>query len=109
MSMAGERPSPECFLVRGSEHVAGVLMRRSLPAALSRGDDERRVGEVPSDRFVVVPEATPVIEVLSHMREQGASVALVTGQGAGGRVDDVRGVVTKERIADEMLRIKELL
>jgi CIC family chloride channel protein len=108
MTMAGEQPAPECFLVRGSEHIAGVLRRQSLPIALSRGDDERRVGEVPSDRFVVVPESTPVIEVLAHMRGQGASVALVTGQGAGGRIDDVRGVVTKERIADEMLRIKEL-
>ena len=86
MSMAGEQPTPECFLVRGSEHVAGVLMRRSLPGALSGGDDKRRVGEVPSDRFVVVSETAPVIEVLAHMRGQGANVALVTGQGAGDRI-----------------------
>lgn len=108
MPMVREQPIPVCFLVHGSERVAGVLMRQSLLDALSCRDDKRRVGEVSSNRFVVVPEAAPVIEVLSQMRGQGASVALVMESGARGRIDDVRGVVTKEHIADEMLRIKEL-
>ena len=108
MPMVREQPGLVCFLVHGSEPVAGVLMRQSLLNALSFGGDKRRVGEVLSNRFAVVPETATVIEVLSRMREQGAGVALVMGPGARGRIDDVRGVVTKEHIADEMLRIKEL-
>ena len=106
--MLREQPVPAYFLVQGSEAVAGVLMHQSLVNALSFGSNKRRVDEIATHRFIVVPETTPVIEVLSQMCRQDADVALVTGAEARGRVDEVRGVVTKERIADEMLRLKEL-
>jgi CIC family chloride channel protein len=99
---AATRPEVSCFLVEGPEGILGFLTRDQ--ALQPPAGDERAVKAIDlADRmFITVGEAEPLLDVLSRLRAEGASVAMVTD----GSV--VRGLIGKQQIADAVIAGVEL-
>ncbi len=59
-------------------------------------------------RFVTVCEDTPLLDVMTRMRAAGASVAVVTNGTGKTSAAGVRGLITKQQIANAVIDGMEL-
>ena len=88
------------IVVRGML-VGAVDGDRSAQTLAMHGNGEH-VGEIKIQNYAVVTERTTVFELLSKMRSKPVDLFLVgTGEDAFA-VKEIKGVVSKERIADTM-------
>jgi CIC family chloride channel protein len=96
------------FLIEDSGRVVEVISRETALEAMQRGEQEIILSEVGRKDYINVPETARLLDVMSQLRSTGAEIALVVGDLESDRLDDVRGYITKERIADVMAESKEL-
>ena len=57
------------------------------------------LGNLAVDKFITIPEKTPLFEIVRRMRAQGANAAIVVSKEPL-TSENILGVITKERIAD---------
>ena len=80
--------------------VAGVLhIDAPLARAIEQGGADMPLGDLATDRFVVVASGDVVFDVISNMERRRATVAVVLDPGAAGGQDQVLGVITQDTIA----------
>jgi len=103
------------FLVVDGEEVVGVLTHRAAMAALAEPERKLTMGVLAGGDFIEVPEDVTMFEVMTRLRLNRASVALVTRKGAKGEpapetaaAADVVGIIGKDRIADTLVEAIEL-
>ncbi len=100
-------------LVVDGGRVTGVLTPGAAMSALAGPDRTLTVGALTGTDFTVLPEDVTLFEVMTRLRVNHASVALVIRRGrpvdpASTAVEDVAGIITKERIADTLAETIEL-
>ena len=91
-------------VVTQAGQIRGVLR---VNMALRRGlaEDERGItlGDLASRDFTIVRENTMAFDVIRRLWGKQAIMAVVVGDGVGApRAEDVRGVITKEHVADSV-------
>jgi CIC family chloride channel protein len=90
----------EYLLVENQGIVVGAIKHDSALQFLARNGAAAPILEVANERFVVVTENTALFDVVTKMHAQNASLFLVASGPAPVSVQDVKGVLSKERIAD---------
>ena len=85
-------------------HISGVLrINMALRRGLTDSEREMTLGELASPHFVIVREASIAFEVIRRIWAKGALMAVVVRDGpAVPRGADIRGVITKEHVADSV-------
>ena len=105
---ASERPEVSCFLVEGPEGLVGFLTRDAALQPCGQPGKPVTLADLADRSFVTVGEDMPLFDVMTRLRATGASVALVTDgtdkvSGVG-----VRGLITKQQIANVVIDGMEL-
>ncbi|HEV2098055.1 MAG TPA: hypothetical protein VGR45_03915 [Stellaceae bacterium] len=60
------------------------------------------MGDVANRNFVIAREDDIVFNIIRRMWRRGAFMAVVVGKGGIPRAGDVRGVISKEHVADSV-------
>jgi chloride channel protein, CIC family len=97
------------FLVKDSSGVIGIVTKEALATeTLHSFLDTLTMGQIAHHAYVTVDEDMKLFDVIARMRTEGASVALVLS----GQRDDlsmrVKGIISKDKIADSLTESTEL-
>lgn len=92
----------EYLLVEDHGRVVGVVKKDSALDILTRNGAAAAVREVANENFEVVAENTTLFDLISTMRANHVTLFLVASQPTPVLVGNVKGVISKERIADIM-------
>jgi CIC family chloride channel protein len=90
-------------VVRDGRRIVGVLrVNTSLRHGLEGADTGVTLGDVASPNFTVVGEDKIVFDVIGRIWRRNAVMAVVVSGHGVPRPDNVRGVITKEHVADSV-------
>jgi predicted transcriptional regulator len=92
----------EYFLVEDQGKVIGVVKKDSALDVFVRIGAAAAIREVAKVNFEVVAEHTTLFDIISKMHSNHVSLFLVASGPAPVSVREVKGVISKERIADTM-------
>lgn len=100
--------SPRHFIAESEEAVLGVMGRdKALEAAKDQGTI--RLAGIAGKDFVTVLEDAPLLDVIHRIRNEGASAAVVeAADKTPACVNDVKGIIAKEQVADAALEALDL-
>jgi CIC family chloride channel protein len=101
-------PGIEYFVVEERNCVVGVIKRDAALEMLSRDGTEGSVREIADKNFAIITETTTLFEIISKMRSDGISFFVVASGDSPVSARDMKGVLSKERIADAMTEIVSL-
>jgi CIC family chloride channel protein len=105
---ASGHPEVSCFPVEGPEGLVGFLTRDMAFPLPEQPETPVTLADLADPKFVTAGEDHPLFRVMSRMRVAGASVAIVTRASAKFSDGDVRGLITKQQIADVVIDGMEL-
>ncbi|MEJ2261837.1 MAG: chloride channel protein [Anaerolineales bacterium] len=103
-----DQDSISYYVVADDAGIQGVISNYTALKALSRSDDPLTVEDVASKNYIAVTENTTMFDVLTRMRANVASVALVTDRSQPTSCSDVKGLISKEVIAKSTEEALEL-
>jgi predicted transcriptional regulator len=96
-------PDPvEYLLVEERGKVVGVVGRNSALEFLGKDGVTAPIREVSIRNFEAIKENTTLLDVVLRMQSRRATLFLVSSGAEPVSVQDVKGVISKERIADAM-------
>ena len=105
-----EHPELSQFLVRDGDRIVGVVGRDA--AVGTRGDprSSEPLGQIASERFVVVSKDTKLGDLLNQMYARDVSTSLVVGNSSdkAPALADVQGVIGEHETAMAMIRLVDL-
>lgn len=90
------------ILVENEGKILGVVGRNSVIDALARDGATESLGAIAEKKFALVAETDSLFKIVSRMRLERISFFLVAGSPPTLLVRDIKGVISKERIADAM-------
>jgi CIC family chloride channel protein len=91
------------LLITSGSHIIGVQrVNTSLHHALEGADTGVTFGDLANRNFVIAREDDIVFDVIRHMWRHGSFMAVVVAKSGIPRVGDVRGVISKEHVADSV-------
>jgi chloride channel protein, CIC family len=91
------------MLVTHGDRIIGVQrVNTRLHQALEGSDTGVTLGDITNRNFVIAREDDIVFDVIRRMWRRGAFMAIVVGRSGIPRVGDVRGVISKEHVADSV-------
>jgi CIC family chloride channel protein len=96
-------------LVEDRRKLLGVVAVDRAAEVLAVHANGARVGEIAIKDYEVVTERTTVFELLSKLRSRPVGLFLVAAQDGALSAADIKGVISKERIADTMTESLGLL
>ena len=99
-----------CVLVAGADAktLLGILTADAVLRALSDTDHADRLDAFVSQDYVIVSETDSLFSILNTMHAHDARVALVADHARPVMVDNVKGVITKDHLANAMAEAAEL-
>ncbi len=101
--LASERRDVPCFLVVGPEGFVGFLTRDLALRPPAQQQNPITLGDLADREFITVDENAQLLDVMTRLRSAGVGVALVTdGPGSPGPAS-VRGLITREEIANAVI------
>jgi CIC family chloride channel protein len=106
--IVSEQGSASLFLVEDQDRVTGVLTEDMAIGCLGQMGKSCTLHETASKDFVTVSEEATLFYVLARMRSKRATVALVAKGGDVVSPDDVKGMITRQRIGDAVMQGIEL-
>jgi CIC family chloride channel protein len=92
----------EFLLVEDQGKVVGIVKKNPALDVFARNGAAEAIREVANANFEVVAENTTLFHIISRMRSTHVSLFLVASGPAPVSVGEVKGVISKERIADAM-------
>ncbi len=103
-----ERPDAPCYVVvTAGNEISGVVPRNwalAHPGELRQGT----LGAVAHKDFIVVPEDATIFDMMAALQKRRGSLAVVTTKSDDTGEQRVRGVVTKEHLAEALAEGMEL-
>ncbi len=103
-----EHPDVSCFLVEDPQGIAGFLTREAAlpePGAAAR---EATLAQRANRTYITVGDEMALLDVVARLQTAGATLALVSDREGPLSSRDVRGLLTKQRIAVELMEGLEL-
>ena len=90
-------------LVTSGDRIIGVQrVNTSLHLGLEGADTDITLGDVANRHFVIAREDDIVFDVIRRMWRHNAFMAIVVGKGGIPHAGDVKGVISKEHVADSV-------
>jgi CIC family chloride channel protein len=108
MRIVSEQPSASCFLVSDINRIIGVITKDSVLKVIGQVGKPIKLGDIANKDFITVEEKTTLSDVIARMQSSRVSVALVTHGTGSASVDNVKGLITKQQIADAMVQTIEM-
>ncbi|HLY45624.1 MAG TPA: chloride channel protein [Stellaceae bacterium] len=91
------------LLVTAGDRIIGVQrVNTSLHHALEGADTGVTLGDVANSNFVIARDDDIVFDIIRRMWRHGAFMAIVVGGSGAAHPDDVKGVISKEHVADSV-------
>jgi predicted transcriptional regulator len=90
------------LLVEDQGKVVGVVKKDSALDVFTRNGAAGAIREVAIENFEVVTENTTLFDIISKMHSNHVTLFLVASGPSPVSVHDVKGVISKERIADAL-------
>ena len=103
-----DQDSISYYVVANDAGIQGVVSNYTALKAFSGPEDLLTVKEIASKNYIVVTADTTIFDVLTQMRTNAASVALVTDRPRPTSSCDVEGLISKEVIAKSTEEALEL-
>ncbi len=86
------------FLVEDRKSILGIVSAKDALKALDAPSGVT-LGDLAEKKYIVVSEESPVFEILSRMREEEATTALVAHNVNEASLEDILGIITRDHIA----------
>lgn len=96
------RDQIEYFLIEDQGKVVGVAKRDLALDVCTKRGTAGTVRDVANENFAVVAENTTLFHVISRMHSSDVSLLLVASGPIPTSVRDIKGVISREQIADAM-------
>lgn len=101
--------APTCLLLCSSAGtITGFIPEVAALRALRVGDGRRTLGQAGTGNYIVVKESDSLFDLIARMHVADATVALVCDQGWPVAADQVRGIITRELLADAVVDAADL-
>ncbi len=108
MAIVAERSAASCFLANDVNKIVGVITRDSIPEILGQVGKPITAGDIANKNFITVADSMMLTEVIAAMQATRVSVALVTEGSMSASPENVKGVITRQQIADAVVQTMEL-
>jgi CIC family chloride channel protein len=95
-------------LVEREGQLLGVLRKQTALEVLVEGDNAVRVGDIAEKDFETIPETMTLFELISEMRLKRTALFVVAPERGPLPISKVKGVISKERIAESMADAADL-
>jgi CIC family chloride channel protein len=105
--IASENPLATVFVICEQERIVGYARRQSALDAFPENVRPGKVAEIARKDYIVVSESARFSDVVASLRSRGVSVALVSNGSSPPRAEDIKGVITKEQVANAVLDAAE--
>jgi CIC family chloride channel protein len=96
------------LVVTRDNRISGVLrINTGIRSQPARAETDVTIGDVARRDFTIVQENDVVFDVITRMSRRGAATALVVAAESGHKIPrprDIRGVITKEHVADSVAK-----
>jgi CIC family chloride channel protein len=102
------QPSLAIFLVEETSQVTGFLQEEAALMAFNAKDKSAKLGDIARRDYITVNEDVTLFDVITRMHSKTASIALVTDGDSLFAADKIKGIITKQEIADVMEADAEL-
>jgi CIC family chloride channel protein len=100
--LAAKNATVSYFVVVEDHTVVGTISIGAALGALDESAAGSQLGDIADKDFVVVSEDTTFLQVITTMRNHRASVALVTSDSQSRLVEKLKGIITKQQVADSV-------
>ena len=102
------QPAISCFLVENDNRVVGFLNRDTALQAFRQDRTAVKLGEIAAQDFMIASEETTLSSIIDRLHATRASIVLVTDGAGPLSADKVKGVITKQELADAIVEAAEL-
>jgi CIC family chloride channel protein len=99
---AGKDQLKHVVVTRGDKLYGVIRVNLGLRRGLTGADTGATLADVASRNFTIVEEGTVVYDVIDRMWRKSSIMAVVLGGDGAARGENVRGVITKEHVADSV-------
>jgi chloride channel protein, CIC family len=107
--MLPEKKPVPWFLVKDPKGVIGIVTKDILAMGMLHSSaDTLTIGEIADHSYVIVDEDMRLFDVVARMRAEGASEALVLSGQGGDLSLRVKGIISKDKIAESVTESTEL-
>jgi CIC family chloride channel protein len=103
-----EQPAVPIFLVEDANKVTGFLQEEAALIALNSRDKSAKFADIVKKDYITVSQDVTLFDVITRMHSKTALIALVTDGDTTPTIDKVKGIITKQEIADVMEEDAEL-
>jgi CIC family chloride channel protein len=104
-----EQPAPTYLFVSDAANtIAGFIPEVAALRALSLGDGRQTLGQAAARNYIVVRETDFLFDLIARMNMAGASVALVADQDSPVTAEHIKGIITREMVADAVVAAADL-
>ena len=97
------------FLVMEEHTIIGTVSIRQALSALDEAAGKITLGEMANRNLTIVSENATLVQILRAMRDHEASVAVVSAGSGPLAIENARGIITKQQIADSIAQGIEVL
>ncbi len=101
--------SVDYFIVVEDHTIIGSVSIRAALNALDESAGKRTLGEIANRNLTIVSDDATFVQVLRTMRNRQASVAVVSAGSDPLAIENARGIITKQQIADSIAQGIEVL
>lgn len=106
--IVSEQSAASCFLVKDINRIIGVITKDSVLKIIGQVGKPIKLDDIANKDFVTVEEKTTLPDVIARMQSSQVSVALVIHGTGSASVDDVKGLITKQQIADVIVQTMDM-
>jgi CIC family chloride channel protein len=103
-----EQPTVTVFLVEDANKITGYLQEAAVLKAFNRKDKSTKLGDIAKKDYITVNQNVTLFDVITRIHANSASIALVTDSDTTPTIDKIKGLITKQEIADVMEKDAEL-
>ena len=106
--IVSEQSAASCFLVKDINRIIGVITKDSVLKIIGQVGKPIKLDDIANKDFITVEEKTTLPDVIARMQSSQVSVALVIHGTGSASVDDVKGLITKQQIADVIVQTMDM-
>jgi predicted transcriptional regulator len=107
--IASEQSSIPNFIVEDRHNVAGFVSSELLNKPPDKdADASTRISDIAAKDYIIAGENDMLLDVISKMRNTNASITIVTNRWISSDIRKVKGVLTRQQIADALVEAAEL-
>jgi chloride channel protein, CIC family len=101
-------PEVSHVIIENQKRIVGVVSKEMALIDLEPTNKATTLGELATKNYITVAEETTFFEVINSMRTHGIPYALVSYDMQSDSIDSIKGLITKQTIADAVTEATDL-